>query len=91
MASLQGIDDNTWYVKHKQHVLIIEFTSKMIGTTFIDLILFVYLLEVRVVGLSSFRNLWRKLLPHLSNTKPTCAGSARGTTIRSSDLTEAVK
>jgi hypothetical protein len=36
-ASPQGIDDNTWYVKHKQHILTVSFTTTVIGTTFIDL------------------------------------------------------
>ena len=41
----------------------------MIGTTFIDLTLFLYFPEIRVVWLSSFRNLWRKLLPHILSNK----------------------
>lgn len=68
----------------------------MIGTTFIDLTLFLYFPEVRVVGLSSFRNLWRKLLPHISSTKPRtdlCWQCQRNNyqVFRSANLPEAVK
>ncbi|XP_071019892.1 uncharacterized protein [Oncorhynchus clarkii lewisi] len=52
--------------------------------------------EVRVVGLPSFRNLWRKLLPHISSTKPStdlCWQCQRNNyqVFRSANLPEAVK
>lgn len=53
-------------------------------------------LEVRVVGLPSFRNLWKKLLPHISSTKPStdlCWQCQRNNyqVFRSANLPDAVK